>query len=327
MRPSSTQLAFNHLIRVLAAFFLLALTTGCEQSEVATPRPVVIQIAGATAMHPVLHELAAAFTERHSNVLIDIRGGGSVSGEARVREGRSVLGASTLLPDEIRPETQSGSGTPLPDVAAATPTAAPVAATATTGIELSRVPIGIDAVAVVVHSENPVRAFTSDQLQDIFAGRLLDWSELGGDDGEILLVSREDGSGTRAAFESRIMGDRAVSLTAVVMPTSADVVEYVSKNPRAIGYVSLAYTTAPDTQPDTDYEGSTGDTNTQQIRVTTIDGVLPSDETIRNQSYPLIQPLYLVTRGPPQGRARQLVDFALSPAGQAIVDHYHSPVR
>ena len=63
------------------------------------------------------------------------------------------------------------------------------------------------------------------------------------------------------------------------------------------------------------------------MQVAALDGVLPSDETVRDQSYPLIQPLYLVTNGPPQGWARQFIDFALSPAGQAIVDRYHTPVR
>ncbi len=63
------------------------------------------------------------------------------------------------------------------------------------------------------------------------------------------------------------------------------------------------------------------------VRIAAVDGVLPSDETVSDLSYPLIQPLFLVTRGPAQGWPRQFIDFALSPAGQAIVDRYHVPVR
>ncbi len=216
----------------------LALTASCEQSEVATPRPVVVQVAGATSMHPVLQDLAAAFTKRHPSVLIDIRGGGSALGETRVRNGRSALAASTLLPEYS--DTPASATAPLaagvqPGAVATAPTRsatpADVTPVAPVAAALTRAPIGIDSIAVIVHGDNPVSSFTSLQLREIFGGRILDWKELGNDWGEIVLVSREDGSGTRSAFESRIMGDQPVSLTAVVMPTSKDVVEYVAKNP------------------------------------------------------------------------------------------------
>ena len=103
-----------------------------------------------------------------------------------------------------------------------------------------RVPIGLDGLAVVVHPSNNIAGLSLVQLRDIFAGRLLDWQALGSDAGEILLVSREDGSGSRILFETRVMSDERVALTAVVMPTSQDVVDYVAKNPHAIGYVSRA---------------------------------------------------------------------------------------
>ena len=288
---------------------LLALTTSCGQTAVATPRPVVVEIAGATSMHPVLEDLASEFTKRHPSVLIDLRGGGSALGEERVRDGRLELAASTLMD-----EGTDGDGSPLHEAK----------------IPLLRAPIGIDGVAVIVHNDNPVTGLTSQQLQEIFSGRILDWGELDGDQGEIVLVSREDGSGTRRAFESRIMDDKPVSLTAVVMPTSRDVVDYVSKNPFAIGYVSSAYVTEPTepTQPDADATPVPSPPSADpSVRVVAVDGVLPSDESVSSQSYPLIQPLYLVSRQNPQGWRRQFIDFALGPAGQTIVDRYHVPVR
>lgn len=306
----------------------LAWMTACETTEVAAPRPVVVQIAGSTSMRPVLEELAGAFTERHPNVLIEIRGGNSALGEASVRSGRSVLGASTRMAEQVNPATQTAASESTAD-AGATPevpvplgTAAPVV----TVTPLNRAPIGIDGIAIVVHSDNPVTALTADQLQEVFSGRTLDWQELNGDQGEILLVSREDGSGTRQAFESRIMEGAPVSLTAVVMPTSGDVVDYVSKNRFAIGYVSSAFVPALSQQRGPNASGEEEEEEAAVLAIA-VDGVLPADGTISDQSYALIQPLYLVTRGAPQGWARQFVDFALSPAGQAIVDRYHVPVR
>lgn len=342
-------ISFRRICYLLALTLTLGLVAACQQSEVVASRPVVVQIAGATSMHPVLDDLAAAFTQQHPSVLIDIRGGGSALGEARVQNGRSTLAASTLPPEAANPEPQripdgTAVGATNPNPPASAETAGPPVATAAPTarpMPLTRAPIGVDAIAVIVHAGNPATAFTAVQLRDIFSGRILDWAEVGGEEGEILLVSREDGSGTRRAFESRIMGDRDVNLTAVVMPTSADVIEYVAKNPQAIGYVSTAHLSQPgQDQPavgagETAADGDAPATNSgaefaeaaTDVIAAALDGVTPSDETVRDQSYSLIQPVYLVTRGPAQGWARQFIDFALSPAGQAIVDRYHTPVR
>ena len=106
---------------------------------------------------------------------------------------------------------------------------------------LVRTPIGIDGLAVIVHPENSIAELSLVQLRDLYSGRVIDWQALGSDVGEVILVSREDGSGSRVRFEERVMGAERVSLTAVVMPTSEDVVAYVARNPQAIGYVSRGH--------------------------------------------------------------------------------------
>jgi len=310
------------------AIFLLVIASGCTQSEISTPRPAVVEIAGATSMRPMLEEMARAFTKRHPSVLIELRGGGSALGEERVLNGRSSIAASTLFPatEDSDLQTENSSTRSVRDIESSSATPRRQGHSDGGESSLVHVPVGIDGIAIVIHPDNPVTAFTSRQLQDIFRGRILDWSELNGDEGEIVLVSREEGSGVREAFEESVMGDIDVSLTAVVMPTSADVVDFVSKNRWAIGYVSTAYTVAPigNGTP----EPSTEDGQAPiSVQVASVDGVLPSDEAIRDQSYRLIEPLYLVTRGAPQGWTRQFIDFALSPAGQEIVDHYHVPIR
>jgi phosphate transport system substrate-binding protein len=280
------------VVRIHLALILL-LMAGCSGAAVATPRPALITIAGATAMHPVLQALTEEYTRRHPNVLFTVRGGGSTLGEEQAAAGRVELGATTRFPPE-------------PGQADA--------------LDLTRTPVGIDGLALVVHSTNPVESLTLDQLQQIFNGEILDWSEVGGDEGAIELVSREDGSGSRELFESRVMRGDAVALTAVVMPTSGDVVEYVGKTPLAIGYVSRGYAPPPDAAPAATPEPA-------RVRVVAVEGQLPTLDALRSQEYALIQPLYLVSRGEPRGAVRQFLDFVLSPAGQAIVARYHLPAR
>ena len=303
----------------LSLFILLIipLLTGCASAAVATPRPVLITIGGSNALRPVLQALTTEYTRRHANVFFTISGGGSTLGEEMALSRRVDLGASTLFP---------------PDE----PTAAQRA--------LVRTPIGVDGLAIVVHSRNEIEGLTIEQLRGLYSGAILDWAEVGGETGEVLLVSREDGSGARIYFEDRVMQEESVSLTAVVMPTSQDVVDYIAKTPNAIGYVSRALVmgdeadrpartpTPSNIVTDGSTEGVTptltsSATPTVRIRMVPIDGELPTLAALRARSYPLIQPLYLVSRGQTAGNVRQFVDFVLSPAGQTIVRRYHLPVR
>jgi phosphate transport system substrate-binding protein len=300
----------KNVLRLASCLLLLgSLLAACDNPTVATPAPTTITIAGATAMRRVLQDLTAAFSRQHPGVLFVIRGGGSTIGEELVRNGQVELGASTLF---------------APDAPSAE---APAAADT-----LVRVPIGLDGLALIVHPSNSVAELSLVQLQQIFSGRVLDWLALGSDAGEIQLVSREDGSGARTLFESRLMGDEQVALTAVVMPTSADVVEYVGKNPQAIGYVSRAEVAewiddeanaaAP---PATLMPGATA--QPPAVKVLRVEGKLPLRAALRSQEYALTQPLFLITNGQASGWVRQFLDFVLSPAGQAIVNRYSAPIR
>ncbi|MDQ3250188.1 MAG: phosphate ABC transporter substrate-binding protein, partial [Chloroflexota bacterium] len=276
------------------------LLTACDQAVVATPTPTTITIAGATSMRPVVQALTTEFTRQHPNVLFNLLGGSSTVGEAQVQSGQISLAASTLVPPALSLTATLSSSATVP----------------------VRTPIGLDGLALIVHADNPLQNLTLLQLRDLFSGRILDWSELGGMSGEVLLVSREDGSGSRVLFEQRIMGNSPVSLTAVVMPTSSDVVDFVAFNPQAIGYVSRAYVIDA-------LAVQTGESQSaaQSVRIVGVENALPTVEQVSSQQYQLTQPLYLVSRGAPQGWVRELIDFALSPAGQAIVARYHAPLR
>jgi phosphate transport system substrate-binding protein len=308
------------LVVTISAAICLA---SCGSAAVATPRPVLITIGGATAMHPVLQALTTEYTRRHPNVIFTISGGGSTLGEEMANSRRVTLGASTLFPP-----------------------GEPSAAQRT----LVRFPIGVDGLAIIVHSSNTIEGLTTEQLAGLYNGTILDWSEVGGQAGEVLLVSREDGSGSRILFESEVMQGEPVSLTAVVMPTSQDVVNYIAKTPNAVGYVSRALvmgpnasaaaqaTSTPTLASPISAGGVVTPTLTQaptpdirvralQVNIVPVDGEMPTLAALRSRAYPLIQPLYLVSRGQALGNVRQFVDFVLSPAGQNIVRRYHLPVR
>lgn len=289
------------LLFLLAAIWV-SLLAGCEETvNVAPEPPTTITIAGATSMRPLLLDLTEQFSRQHPSVIFDLRGGGSTLGEAQVADRLVTLGASTLQPAQD----------------AATPDASADAEL------LQRTLIGLDGLAIILHPNTRVENLTLLQLGDIFSGRVLNWRAVGGGEQEIQLVSREEGSGARRSFEDRVMGDRPVSLTAVVMPTSADVVDYVATHPGAIGYVSRAYVT--DTLDDTPQEGEADPV--ARVRLSAVEGLLPTVDALRSQSYFLLQPLYLIGAGDPQPRVRQFLDFVLSPAGQEIVARHHAPLR
>ena len=279
----------------------LLLLAGCSGAAVATPRPVVVTIGGATSLQPVMQELTTEYSRRHPNVLFTLRGGGSTLGEEQVLRGRVTLGASTLFPPETPPASQRN---------------------------LVRVPVGVDGLAIIVHAGNIVPSLTLDQLRGLYSGDILDWETVGGDEGEVILVSREDGSGARRLFDSRVMGDESVSLTAVVMPTSHDVVQYVAKTPSAIGYVSRAWVIdALNERASLATRTPDGTPTPHNVVVVPVEEKLPTLANLRDGSYALIQPLYLISRGEARGATRQFLDFVLSPAGQNIVRRYHLPAR
>jgi phosphate transport system substrate-binding protein len=299
---------------LLAALFLFSTwLAACEQTGVGEAPATTVTIAGSTAMRPLLRELTAEFSARHPNVVFDLRGGGSTLGESWVQDGRIELAASTLLGAE---EDEAASTAEQRNAPGTAPDTAPGTASDSS---LMRIPLGLDGIAVIAHPSAGVESLTLLELHDLYTGTILDWSALGGGEESVMLVSREAGSGTRQLFETRVMGDEPVSLTSVVMPTSAAVVDFVAENPGAVGYVSRAFVRS--------LLDGTVDANAPAVRVVAVDGALPTLPTLAEQAYPLPQPLYLVTAGPPTGVVRQFNDFVLSPAGQEIVARYHLPVR
>lgn len=288
-----------------ATLLLMLLLVGCQQARIAPPTSVTITVAGATAMQPVLIDLGTEFSRQHPHVLFDITGGDSTVGEERLYQGQIDLAASTL----ISPVLSS---------------AASDAATERAVAPWQRIPIGLDGLAIIVHAANPITNVTLLQLQAIYSGRIWNWQTLGGNDEAVQLVTREAGSGSAALFTERVLGKSPMALTAVIMPTSGDVIDFVATTPGSIGYISRAYIAELLTSPT---ELAPTVTAQPAVRLVQLENQLPTAAALQAQSYFLIQPLYLVSKRPPHDVVKQFIDFVLSPAGQRIVSRYHDPIR
>jgi phosphate transport system substrate-binding protein len=162
------------------------------------------------------------------------------------------------------------------------------------------VPIGQDGIAVIVHPQNTLPGLTLDQLRAIFQGQVNNWMDVGGADLPMTVITRENGSGTRAEFEDQVMGSRPTTGRALIAPSSAAMIASVAETPGAVGYVSLAYV-----EP--------------RVRPLALNGVVPVSSSISASSYPLRTMLFVVGLEEPHGMYRNFIGWIQSPAGQAIV--------
>ena len=264
---------------LFTALVLATLVGGCTNvAQVGAP-PITLRIAGSSAMKPALLELTDAYTQSHPNVTFVITGSGSQFGVAAVRAGQAEIAAVSWASD---------------------------AQAAAPGYRVT--PIARDGLTIITHPRNPISGLTLLQLRALYKGEVLDWAALDGAPGEPIIISREDGSGDREAFETLVMGGERVSLSALVLPTAEAVAAYVAEHPAAIGYVSMA---------------QQGDA----VNVLPVEGLAPTAESVRSGAYHLSRLLYLFApnRAAPQTRA--FMDFVLSPAGQAIIARHHVTLR
>jgi phosphate transport system substrate-binding protein len=254
-------------LRLYLIFFSLITLLGCRPS---TKEGVVITIAGSTSVQPFAEKLAEIYMENHRGIIINVQGGGSTAGISSVRGEAADIGSCSR---ELRKEEK----------------------------DLKEIVIAWDGIAIIVHPENKLRDLGLSQLRDVFAGRIKYWSELGWIHKRIHFVTREEGSGTRNAFEEIVMHDVPIADEALVEDSNGSVREIVAHDPYAIGYISYGIVD-------------------QRVKALWIDGIEPNLGTIREKRYKLIRPLLFVTKMAPHGLARDFIGFVLSTEGQKILE-------
>ena len=263
-------------ISILLAVCLVLSLAACGSSEnkevVSEKLSGTVSTDGSTSMEKVIGGLGEMFMERNSGITFTYNPPGSGSGIKAVQEGRCDIGlASRNLKTA---EAESG---------------------------LTETVLAYDGIAVIVNPENPVSDLDVETIAKIYTGEITNWSEVGGNDAEIVLVGREAGSGTRDGFES-ITGTEDACQYRQELTSTGDVITAVSQNPGAIGYASVA---------------SVKDT----VKALTVAGVAPSNETILDGTYVIQRPFVLVTKADAElsAAAKAFFDYALSAEAHELI--------
>lgn len=275
MRAPGSHRRYNLKLACLGLFFLMVFV-GCGRREAAR----TLNVAGSTTVLPIVQAAAEEFEREHPDVKIAVQGGGSSGGiEAAITRTADIGTSSRELKGG---EKDAG----LVDHV-----------------------IAIDAIAIIVNPTNRVSNLTRAQLRGIFTGRIQNWKQVGGADLPIVLVNRDEASGTREAFQKKVLGDESFFKRAVIQPGSGQVRSIVENTPAAIGYMSLGYVT-------------------KQVKVVKYDGVLPTKATIMGGQYGLQRKLHLFSKGKAKGKVKDFIDFILSPRIQReIVGVEFIPVK
>jgi phosphate transport system substrate-binding protein len=290
---------------------LAALLAACASTPTPAPAPASLTLFGATATVPLLSQLIDRFQTLHPSTTVILETGNSFVSVQQVRAGDATLGTVSAIP----PDT------------------------------LWSAPFAVDGIAVVVHQDNPLENLTLAQVREIYAGPLWHWSDLGIEilDDEITVLTREEGSGTRAVFDALAMARRdptgascppalavgpedhdapegegckktLVTSMALLLPASSAMAESIAERPGAIGYVSQGVL-------------STTEVRLPALKAIHIEGSAPTLDRIADGTYHLVQPFFFISAREPEGIARQFVDLCLSAEGQALIAQGYVPLQ
>jgi len=264
---------------------------GDSGSSGGSAKEVVIKITGSDTMINLAADWAAAYRDLHPNVRIEVKGGGSGVGIAALIDGKVAVATSsrTLDKDELKKVK------------------------AKTGKDAIQNQVGLDALAIYLHPDNPLESISIEELAGIYSegGGITQWEDLGVAggkvQGKIVLVSRQNSSGTYKYFQEAVLGKgKDFRQGMLTQSGSSDVVALVSRTPQAIGYSGMGY-------------------KADSVRFLPVakkkgeKGVLPSIESATDGSYPISRPLFLYTAGEAEGAVKEFLDWVLTAEGQAIV--------
>ncbi len=279
------------IITVLVSTLLVSLLVGCggtAQQENEPPKNVsaqnTIKIAGSTSVAPLMKKLKADYEQSNSDISIEIQETGSSAGITSAIEKIADIGMSSR--DLTDDEKSKG---------------------------VNEIAIALDGIAVIVNTSNTVENLTNEQIRGIFSGEITNWKEVGGEDKEIIIVSREPGSGTKGAFEELIKLEKEVtkadgtkgkesilSPNALTENSTGGVKSNIAGSKYAIGYISLG-------------------TLDETVKGVSVNGVECSVDTVKDKTYPIARPFLICTQPEINDETKQFIDFILSDKGQEIV--------
>ena len=280
------------LISLIAGVALVATATGCSEtatssvagtdsstagtsaseasSAAAEELSGTLSMNGSTSMEKVIKAVNGAFMEKNKGVTVNLNLTGSGTGIQEASEGKCDIGnSSRKLKDE---EAE----------------------------KLDATVVGLDGIALVVNPANKLEDITLEDLAKVYSGEITNWKELGGDDKSIVVIGREDGSGTRDGFESIVMGDKEPKY-AQELESTGSVINAVATTDGAIGYASLANVD-------------------ETVKALKIGGVEATEENVKSGAYEVQRPFICATlKGSDNKLVKAYLDFILSEEGQALV--------
>ena len=259
-------------IALIVAVFLAGGTAHADLLETFAGQSGKIDIAGGTAHIPVMPEAAKRIMTVNSDIRINVEGGGTGVGVQKAGEGLVEIGNTgrALSEDEI---AKYG---------------------------LVSFAFAVDGVTVVLNPANGVKDLSAAQVQDIFAGKITNWKDVGGADAAITLYSRDEASGTREVFWGKMLKKGAIADNANIVASNGAMKVAVAQDANAIGYMSIGFVD-------------------DSVKAPTLEGVEPSQDNAKSGAYKVARKLYMNTKGEPQGLTRMFIDYVTSPECADII--------
>ena len=256
------------LAKVVAIGMVVAsvgLVAGCGEQQ----GGAAIIAAGSTSVQPYAEKLAEEYAILYPENVVDVQGGGSSFGITAAETGVADIGMSSreLTEEELKLWSKE---------------------------------IAKDGLAIIIHPGNPIHNLSLQQVRDIYTAKITNWSEVGGHDARIHIIAREEGSGTRTAFDDLVMDDELITPRAIIQNSNGAIRQLVSLDPNSVGFLSLGLVD-------------------ESVKALQLGGILPTWENVVNGHYSLFRSFLFVTATEPEGKAKHFIDFVTSDAGQQLL--------
>lgn len=252
------------------------ITAICLLAGTASAGNIVIK--GSTTVLPIAQKVSEVYMKENPEVSISISGGGSGNGIKALIDGSTDIADSSrfIKQKEVEAAVEKGSY-PVPHA------------------------VAYDCIVPVVHPSNGVTDLSLSQLKALYKGEIKNWKELGGPDRPVVVISRDTSSGTYEVWAKKVMEKERVYPGALLQASNGAVVQAVSKNKNAVGYIGLGYLD-------------------DSVKGTTVNNIQGSPETTLNGTYPVSRPLFMFTPGWPKGDVAKFINFLKHPdKGQKYV--------
>lgn len=259
------------IITLVFSVFFVCLLFGASYAE-------DLRIDGSTTVLPIVQKGAEVFMKKNPAVKVFVSGSGSGTGIKALIDGTTNIATSSREAKDKEVASAKGKGVTL------------------TGHK-----VALDGIVPVVHPSMNIKDITTEQLRNIYNGKITNWKDLGGPNRPISTVSRDTSSGTYEVWEEKILKGDRVKPDALLVASNGQAVQTVSQNRFAIGYIGIGYID-------------------KSVKALTVNGKSASANTVRDRSWPIARPLFMYTNGKPAGVIAKFIDFMLSKDGQKIVN-------